>query len=56
MKIVCCSRLSIGLTYHGHLVLSLLEIYPLLNSGIIYAFFFLLPYVGSIYSSSFVVS
>ena len=35
----CCTRLTIGLTYHGHLILSLLEIYPLLNSGIVYAFF-----------------
>lgn len=35
----CCTRLTIGLTYHGHLILSLLEIYPLLNSRIVYASF-----------------
>lgn len=53
MKTVCCMRLTIGLTYRGHLILSLLKIYPLLNSRMAYAFFHL-PYVGSIYSCWFV--
>lgn len=39
MKTRCCAMLSIGLTYCGHLILSLLEIYPLLNFRIAYAFF-----------------
>lgn len=40
-KTRCCTRLNIGLTCCGHLILSLLEIYPLLNFRIVYAIFHL---------------